>query len=262
MSNRRNYQRGPAARLSTQWAIHFVCGAVIVVAATLVALPSALVPSAHATHTWQHQPACFEPRDGDDDYGQLQAEERGGDYDDTSGVRSDIYIVYTVSCQRISSVFVGNPNGAGFMEFGYVRGWINCTGPENTWTNFSEPTPFAFWVQSNGAWDCKNFTGQDPNPGGNPSFRASDANHNSYWGSWYNGIELQDAGVFLNFTGGQAGVNVERGSSSDGGSASFTNIEEHHSDWSSFDLLSQTWDHDLNWNLFIPSGDEAESVPQ
>ena len=150
--------------------------------------------------------SCLDAHTGsDDDYGQTQGEERGADYTGLQGVRSQILAVQDVECQRISTIYVASPTGNGFFEFGYVLGWSTCD-----WSLHSTPTVFSAWKANNGSSACTMFN-YNPIVQQWDTYRASDVNGNTYWGGYFNGIELQPQGVNLDFNQGSGGINVERG---------------------------------------------------
>lgn len=87
---------------------------------------------------------------------------------------------------------------------------------------YSRPTLFRWAELSTGAVvGCRVFTNRQPASGWH-TFRLSDANQNSYWGPYFNGVELEPNGVLLDFTAGTSYVNMERGNANDPGTAEWT----------------------------------------
>jgi hypothetical protein len=194
-------------------------------------------------------PACMSASSGGgDDYRHVQAEERGTSYSSLHGVRSNVLVSSSASCQRVSSVYVFSGTRNSVFEFGIVHGYSSCTDQV-----YSTPRPFAVWDTGSTATGCRVFEQRTPVPGNLESIRGSDVDQNTYWGSWYKGDELQPSGVNLDFSAGPGGVNVENGHPSDNGYARFDDVQEYLSAWSNFDSISAYVDISPGYHMEFPN---------
>lgn len=230
-------------------------GAVFAVATTWVLAPSSLITPAHA----DLPQSCLDAHTGgDDDYGQIQAEERDGTTaNDLRGLRSDVWVASGAECQRVSSVYVFSPTHNGFYEFGYVVGWSTCSG-----NHYSNATVFSVWKPNSGSGDCTVWGGTHPSSGVFHHFRGSDVNANTHWGGYLDGTAFQPDGVDLDFARGFGGVNTERGHPDDSGFAEFDNIEEYHdgNGWTVTNDLDQVVDIDPDYHLSIVNNHHVKMV--
>lgn len=199
---------------------------------------------------------------GDDDYGQIWADEDDGSTsDDLRGIRSDVYIVTGAQCQRISSVTVQSPSRNGEFEFGFIRGWWGpsaCDGVDHDHF-YTQPTLFDVQIQDGSGYDCKFWPNKHPTEEQYDLFRSSDINGNSYWGCYWDGEELQPNGVDMDFSRGHGVVNMERGSPNDGGHAEFLDIEEYHdgNGWTYIESPSVEFDGDPDFVMDFPTNHSA-----
>jgi hypothetical protein len=209
---------------------------VLSVLTSAVVLPGGWLSTAEAA-----VPACV----ANGDAGQIAAIEDPSDStsDDIRGTRSSVYVGDNpTSCQRISSIYVKSPSFNGSFEFGWVMGYSNCTG--NTYVH---PHSFYWAVQaSTGAITCGVWTSHLPTEDAYSTFRASDIDANTYWGSYFNGTSLQPNGVNMDFARGHSVTGMERGATADSGFARWNNLEEYHdaNGWTNWDNASQWVDRD------------------
>lgn len=184
-------------------------------------------------------PSCV----ADGDYGQV-----GGKEDATlstgpfsRGVRSKMYAGGTATCQRISSIYIQAPNQNGFVEFGWVLGWSNCSSTTN-----AVPRLF-YWVrnQHTGVEHCGVLSGTNPTPGTSAIYRIEDTDANTQWKALYNGAGVQ-SGIDVDFARGWPLVAMERGASSESGYALWDELFEFHDSngWTQWDHPSVFVDSD------------------
>lgn len=164
---------------------------------------------------------------GDGDYAAKGGRETGtASALNARGTRAKLYVPSGgVNCQHIASIYVGRSNG--WAEFGFVRGWSNCTVGGADDTKYGRPTLFAWYRLASGqASTCKVYSGQQPAAGWH-TFRISDTNGNYEWGPWFNGNELETSGPVLDFNSGVSYVAMERGEVGDPGTAHWRAINEY-----------------------------------
>ena len=157
---------------------------------------------------------------------------------DNSGTRGDLYVPSGgVSCQHISSIYVGRAQG--WAEFGWIRGWSSCTTGGADDVKYDRPTLFRWMRNTTGQGStCRVFASRQPVSGWH-SFRISDANENTYWGPFFDGEELEPNGIPLDFATGGSYLDMERGNSADPGSAQWRALTEHRNGaWSNWDSHS------------------------
>lgn len=200
---------------------------------------------------------------GDDDYGQIDAMEEDGYNTTMRGVRAHMYASKGAHCQRVSSIAVEGAGG-GTFEFGWLRGWwgpSSCQGVDHD-HYYSHPTLFNVRVTNAGHYSCRFWAHRHPSDGSFDTYRASDANANTYWGCRFNGISLQPHGVNMDFSEGTGVVNMERGNQHDGGYADWTRISEYHdgNGWSYFDNVRKYYDIDPDYHFHRIDGHHAKSI--
>jgi hypothetical protein len=248
------------SRISRE-ALAVVTGATAALAVTWMVAPAALLPAANAALP----ESCLDAHTGsDDDYGQIDAEERDGSTaDDLRGLRSDVWVATSSECQRISSVFVFSPTHNGVYEFGWFRGWWGtdpCSGVDHGHF-YVNATVFSVWEPNSGSGGCTVWGDNHPTSTFH-LFRGSDIDANTYWGGYLDGVALQPNGVNLDFARGYGGVNMERGHPDDSGFAEFDNINEYHdgNGWTVTNNLDQTFDNDPDFHLSILNNHHVEMV--
>ncbi|MFT4080993.1 MAG: hypothetical protein QM638_00255 [Nocardioides sp.] len=191
----------------------------------------------------------------DGDYGQnVGVEQPNQTYsDDSRGTRSQVWVAAGAACQRISSVYVRSSNLTGSFEFGYLIGYSNCSPYRNHF--YTEPTLFFWAINSDGSLvSCGVFSDRHPTSKQYDAFRVSDTNGNTYWGSYFNGNELQSSGVDMNFSKGYNWVATERGAAADDGYTRFNNLAEYHDSngWTSWDNAVGRYDTDPDYDVSTP----------
>lgn len=189
----------------------------------------------------------------DDDYGQIDAKEKDATNYKLRGVRVHMYASRGAWCQRISSIQINAVGGVGFFEFGWIRGWWgtdSCSGVDHD-RFYTRPTLFNERRTRSGHYSCSFWPNRHPGSGSIDVYRASDVNANTYWGSFFNGTELQPQGVDLDFSHGFGLINMERGGPSDAGWADFLKINENHrmNGWSYFDNVREYYDVDPDYHF-------------
>lgn len=231
-------------------ALSFAVGVALLLGVVGVLVPQYLLPRADAA------PGCFQDPgpDRDDDYGSMSLQEENGGSTQTtlSGVRADVLVgADAVPCGRINSVYVASPNFNNLMEFGWAKGWLSCHGNPGSYTQYGNAIPFAVGVEPGPNGDhCRHFSGVHPSPGNFHTFRASDSDENSFWGSWLDGNEMQPDGWSLQFTQGVGGINAERQNPQDNGFAHFDQIEENiNGTWSITNDLGDRYDTDPDYHF-------------
>lgn len=117
-------------------------------------------------------------RQGDDDYGQIDAGETADSNE--NGLRSDVRIIDAgnASCQYISSVQINSASGHGAFEFGYIIGcWgpSGCSGVDHD-HYYAEPTLFNVRVTDSGSYSCVLFPNDHPSQQTYRNLRVSDLN--------------------------------------------------------------------------------------
>lgn len=212
----------------------------VALAAALVAPLGATTPEAAAA-----APGCLTP-----EAGAISAKQVDNYTWTSHGTRSEVRVINGagVDCQHISSIFTWN--GAGGFEFGYVIGYSNCPG--HTGQYFTNPKKMFWAFTSQGSFvACNVWEGASLPEATFQTFQGSDTNANGYWGSWYNGNELQPNGVLLDFNSGMNGWGMERGDASDDGYARFNELSEYHDNtpgWSRWDDQRLNNDVDPDWH--------------
>lgn len=213
----------------------FASGATATIVAVALLSPQLLTQATAQEAKGRVGQECIE----NDDYGQTAGYEHGAaDINNSRATRSDVHVSDVAFCQRISSVYVFSVNGGSF-EYGYVIGWSFCPG--EGYDHHQNPTEFWWSVTDNGNTDCHIWDQRHPNSGQSDNFRVSDINANSYWGSYFNGNELQPSGVNMDFSHGISFIGAERGHSNDNGFARFDDLTEWHTsdEWSHWDHLDR-----------------------
>lgn len=224
----------------------FLLGVGLFLAGVGVVAPQSLLPSAEAGQSI----ACID----DGDYGWLATmEDRFGPYYDNShGTRASVYVgAAPTDCQRISSLYVGAQGGGGFIEFGWVLGWSNCTR-----AFYNLPHPF-YWRQdqTTGEWSCGVFGSITIPDATYQDFQVSDTNENTLWNLIYNGSYL-DKDPDTDFVQGSNLTGMERGAAQDSGYARWRWLDEHHTtnSWTRWDnaVLREDADPDYHYHREEP----------
>lgn len=200
-------------------------------------------------------PACI----ADGDYGQIGAiEDPGASVSNNSrGTISSMLVASgPTPCQRISSIYVQTAQGGSF-EFGWVIGYSNCTD-----RTYSAPTMFCWARNNDGSRRCGVWGARPLAQGQWDTFRVSDTDANTYWGSYINGESLQPAGVNMDFSQGYSITAMERGASTDSGRARWHNLSEYHdgNGWSSWDNAALGRDADPDYFLQRLSANDVDST--
>ncbi len=178
------------------------------------------------------------------DYGVSRAEEDpgGSNYLTSSGTRSDVWIFLgNTPCQRISSVYVARSITGNYFEFGVLTGRSGSSCGNNAYTVprlfyamrwANDPPGYQHCAMLAGTLTAEQYD----------ELRVSDTDKNSRWGSYWNGVELQPAGVLMDFNDGHSTVAGERGWSTDNCFSRWTDIEEYHptNGWTNWDNLQWT----------------------
>jgi len=187
-------------------------------ALVLAAVPAWFAPVGAAT------PACV----ADGDYGQVGGIEmaNGARGPFSRGTRSKMYAGGSTPCQRISSIYVLSPHGTGWVEFGWISGYSNCTGTTN-----SVPRLF-YWEQDDASshTSCRVFSSINPTPGGSATYTVSNIDGNKDSRTWdlvYSSTSVLK-GIASDFTRGWPLVGMERGASNDGGYAVWDLLYRYH----------------------------------
>jgi hypothetical protein len=240
-------------------AIHvgvFGLGVVGTLGVAVAANPSAL--AAEEPVEIADVPACV----ANGDYGQVGAAEDPSNTtsDDIRGTRASVRIGNgPTPCQRISSIYVQSPTGGGLFEFGWVIGYSNCSNQ-----TYSHPHLFYWSIQrSTGASQCRVWTSPTPTEAQYDTLQVSDTNANSYWGSYFNGGNLQPNGINMDFARGWSTVAMERGGTNDDGYARWNELSEYHdgNGWSYWDNGTQVVDNDPAYHLEMLNVHSARSQP-
>lgn len=241
--------RTPSSRTS----VSFVAGAVLTFVAVAVVAPGLLWNPAASFAIG----ACQNPNGHDYGTTQLQEDLFGPAYTAARGTRADLWVpLGNTSCQRIASVYVGDHHSYSIAEFGWVRGYFECT--ENT---YSQPQLFYNYHYANNHRICNAILG-NPAGGQYDSFRVSDTDGNSRWGAWWNGSERQPNGVLLEFNQGISYAATERSVASDNCYARWLDLEEYHDGnaWSPWDSLTFTLNDNPGCHSVKESADTGKVV--
>ena len=176
------------------------------------------------------------------DYGGIGAiEDPSPSYSNESrGTRADVLVGSSAWCQRINSVYVVSASGQGSFEFGWLIGYSRCSG--YTGTFYTQPTLFYWSTTDGGLTRCQVWGTKHPAGGQYDSFRVSDINANTYWGSFWDGAELQPDGINMDFSRGFNQVAMERGHHDDICTSYFNELNEYHdgNGWTRWDGLTSS----------------------
>jgi hypothetical protein len=183
------------------------------------------------------------------DYGMLGGTERtttGSSAPVQTGLdatKADVKILAANVCEIIDSVYVYSSSNYAQMEVGTVSGWFKCdanhSATENDYTGYyATPVLFYWAVDTFGHLECLAWIyDHHPTTGSYNEFRASNLNHNYYWGVYFDTTEMRPQGVLMDWQNGSGLVAQERGNG-DPGLGRFNEIQEAGSAgvWS-------RWDH-------------------
>ena len=158
------------------------------------------------------------------------------------GVKSGVMAVYngTVTCGRVSSLFVSSPDRTDFVEVGWME---NPSGGYRCSLTFGAPEQLAY-QELDGLWDCVS------NPltiaEGTDEFAVRDDNQDGYWNYTHNSSQFWTGSSMGSFNSGIPQNNGER----------LTTGNTSHSDFNSMQKRDSatTW---VGWSgAFYLGGDD------
>jgi hypothetical protein len=131
-----------------------------------------------------------------------------------------------VSCQHISSIYVGSKTGSGYAEFGWIRGWSRCEADGADDTKYTTATLFRWFRTTNGLSNCRVYQSRTPSPGLH-YFEVSNRNADNVWYAYIDFDLVQGSGISLDWQKGLSYVAMERGNQNDPGGAEWKNLSRH-----------------------------------